>query len=154
MIWRRKIENFFAFLLSLSFIFSWWKISSNAAITSLYIFPPKMIEMHSTYGSIISLPSLLSLAFTVVLLLIMSSIALTFLNKISKFSFIPAAASILIFIYALHKFAGATVGGIFGSGIIKESYAEWGLGIGFYLALLSFILLTGKVIYNEIRRGS
>ena len=48
------------------------------------------------------------------------------------------------------KFAEATTGSIIGG----DENATWGLGIGFYSAFVSLILIIAKVTLNEIRRGS
>ncbi|RLF46959.1 MAG: hypothetical protein DRN29_03795 [Thermoplasmata archaeon] len=152
---RRKIEILFALLLSLSFIFSWWNIKGEST-TALYMFPPKMIELKATYGNIVSLPSLLPQIFLIVLALLLICIifiSLFPMDKLFKFSIIPLMISLITFIYAISKFANVTVGSVFGEGFIEGSHAEWGLGLGFYFALLSLILITGKVVRDEIRRS-
>lgn len=153
LVWRRKIEEAIAFLLSLSFIFPWWKVKGDA-VSSLYIFPPKMIEMHENYGSMIALPHPLPSILLITLFLTVIGFIMIYFVRFRKFAFLPLLFSIIIFSYAIKKFADATVGSIVGEDIINGEHTTWGLGIGFYLALLSFILLAVKVTYHEIRRGS
>ncbi len=153
LIWRRKMDEAIAFLLSLSFIFPWWRVKGGA-ISSLYIFPPRMIEMHSNYGDIVSLPSPLPLILSAILFLVILSIVALYFARLKKFSLLPLSLSIFIFAYAIKKFADVTVGSVFGRGMVGGENATWGLGIGFYLALLSFILLVMKVAYHEIGRSS
>ncbi len=147
-IFKFKYRSIIPFLISFSIIFSWWNIKSKSSIF-LYIFPPKMIEFHETYGKLVFLPNAFKMALLAILFFLLLSIALSLHRKLFKFSLIPLSMSILIFIYSLNKFAKITVGSMFGKGI----EANWGFGIGFYFALASLFLMAIKVIMDEVRRS-
>lgn len=149
----KKKEILIALLLAISTSFSWWKAESNA-ITNLYILPPKMIEMHSTYGNIVSLPPLFEKLMYVVSIFILISIAFILMQKLFKLSFIPLTISLILYIYGMRKFASITLGKLWGTGMVEGVYTKWGLGIGFYLAIASLILIILKVVYDEFRRRS
>lgn len=148
---RRNFATFIAFLISLSTFFSWWNLTGKTK-TFLYILPPKIIEMHGSYGSIANIPSLFRNILLAIFILILISVIMLNIQKLFKLSFIPLIASLSLFIYSIMKFTNITLGKLWGQGEIEGVYSEWGLGIGFYLALLSLVLLMGKVIINEFRR--
>jgi len=146
---RRRKEGLLAFLLSLSLLFPWWSVRGGS-LSNLYILPPSLIEMNDGYGNIASLPSILIYALYLSLFLLIASIVLLFIQKLKKFSIVSITASLSIFLYTIFRFSSITVGKISG----KMSTSSWGLGIGFYLALISLILILVKVIYDETGRGS
>ena len=146
---KRKLSfsTFIAILLSSSFIFSWWHLSS---FTKLYIFPPKIIEFFEEgYGTFSEAPSLFYSALYVVLLLLTITFLFLFTKKLFPLSIVPLSFSIIFFIFVMMKFAEATTRSIIGG----NENATWGLGIGFYSAFASLILIIAKVALNEIRRG-
>ncbi|MCD6481716.1 MAG: hypothetical protein J7L31_05550 [Thermoplasmata archaeon] len=147
---KRK-EAYLGLLLSLSLLFPWWRAKGMSS-TSLYLFPPSMIEMKSTYGNIVSLPSPLLMALYISLILLLASLPILFHRKYSKFSIATVAASLSIFLYTIYRFSSITVGSIAGGGS-AGNVSSWGMGIGFYLALLSLVLITVKVIYDETGRS-
>ncbi len=153
LIFIRRREAFLGFLLSLSAIFPWWEIK-GATISTLYIFPPVMIEMGGGYGDILSLPSPLPLALYSILVFLLLSMAIFFIKNYSKFSIAPLLISLSIFLYTIYRFSSITVGGVMGKGVLEGENATWGFGIGFYFALLSLILISIKVIHDEIGRSS
>jgi len=145
----RKKEGIIAFLLSIAIILPWWKVKGISS-TSLYLFPPTMIEMGKEYGSIVAMPSIFAYAIYLSLLLIIISMVLIFLGRLRKFSMIPTITSFAIFLYAIHRFSSITLGEMKGNG----EYSSWGLGIGFYLALVSLVLIIVRVIYYETGRSN
>lgn len=151
---RRKIEILFALPASLSLIFPWWRVEAEN-MTNLYIFPPKMIEIVNSgefYGSIVSLPDLIYKLLILVSILLIISILLILADKL-KISVIFYLFSFVSFIYLMKKFADVTIGSIFGKETVQGVLTKWYFGIGFYLVLLSLILLVVKVALNEVRRS-
>ncbi len=146
-IYRKKYIASLAILFSFSLIPRWW----HAGNANLYIFPPSMIELHQSYGKIISLPSLLSHAILLVMILFILSILLAAFKKY-KYAILPLLSSIILFIYTIHEFAKFTTGSIYGQGMLGGSFQSWGMGIGFYIAIIYAILIVGLMI-NEIRRS-
>jgi len=146
-IYRKNYIAFVITMLSISITFRWW----HAGNANLYIMPPSMIEFYSSYGKIISLPSLLKYSLILTLILFISSIVLSIIKKY-KYSIFPLIASISIFIYSIHKLAKYTTGSIYGYGLLNNAMQTWGMGIGFYIAIIYAILIVG-LITNEVRRS-
>ena len=146
-IYRRNYIAFIIAILSTSIMFRWW-YAGNA---NLYVLPPSMIEFYSSYGKIISLPSLFKYSLILTLILFISSIALSIIKKY-KYSIFPLIASILIFTYSIHELAKYTTGSIYGHGLLNNAIQTWGMGIGFYIAIIYAILVMGLII-NEVRRS-
>ncbi len=132
-------------LLSTSLVFSWWHTTeyynNEKSQVNLYMLPPTMIQFHSSYGNIVSLPSMFRFALYISLLFLIFSIILTINQKLFKFSFLPLLLSLITYVISLKKFTSITGGGM-------------NFGIGFYLALTSLFLIIIKVIINEARRSS
>ena len=146
-IYRKNYIAFVITMLSISITLRWW----HAGNANLYILPPSMIEFYSSYGKIISLPSLLKYSLILTLILFISSIVLSIIKKY-KYSIFPLIASISIFIYSIHKLAKYTTGSIYGHGLLNNAMQTWGMGIGFYIAIIYAILIVGLII-NEVRRS-
>lgn len=154
-LFNKKIEALIAIPLSISLIFPWWQVKGDT-LTNLYIFPPKMVEFLNSkefYGSIIPLPDLVDKLFMIILMLLIISIILISAGTSLKISLTLFAISFTIFIYSLKRFADVTMGSIFGKEMIDGILTKWHLGLGFYLALLSLILVISKVVLNEVRRS-
>ena len=144
---KRKFVSAAIILFSFSILFKWWYVGNS----SLYIFPPSMIKFYSRYGEIISLPSLLKYALLLTLISFIFSILMALLQKY-KISFIFSIASLTIFTYSIHTLAKFSTGSIYGSGLVEGSYISWGMGIGFYTAII-FAMLVAGLILNDIRRS-
>ncbi|HEC88657.1 MAG TPA: hypothetical protein ENI52_05015 [Thermoplasmata archaeon] len=155
-LFNKKIEALIAIPLSISLIFPWWQVKGNT-LTNLYIFPPKMIEFLNSkefYGSIIPLPDLVDKLFMVILIFLIISVILISAGISLKISLTFFVISFTTFIYSLKRFVDVTMGSIFGKEMIDGVSTKWHLGLGFYLALASLILIILKVVLNEIRRSS
>ena len=133
-------------LFSSSIIFKWWYVGN----ASLYILPPSMIKLYGDYGEIMYLPPLLHYVLLLALIIFLFSISISLIKKY-KVALISSVASILIYAYSIHELAKVSTGSIYGSGIIGGEYVSWGMGIGFYIAVIFAILNVGLMIY-EIRR--
>jgi len=151
-IYRKEWYNVLYTLFSSSLLFSWWGINGYSNV-SMYLLPPSMIEMYSNYGKLLSLPFPFNIILLITAILFVSSIALAYVKRY-KISLALSVASIVTFVISIHFFSSLTTGSIFGSGIIENAYATWGMGTGFYIALLFSILILSRLILYEAGRSS
>jgi len=142
---RRKIEGLCALMLSLSLVFSWWRLRGGT-VTDLYLFPPKMIEMGALSGTIVSLPSVMHMALMLILALLCAAIVLLLLDRYAAYAVVPLSVSVVMFVILLVSFGGVAVGSAWGSGTVEDVHATWGPGLGFYAALVSLMVIMSRMV--------
>lgn len=142
---RRNVEGLCALLLSFSLVFSWWRLKGGTT-TNLYLFPPKMIEMDASSGTIISLPSVVHMALMLVLVLLCTAVVLLLMERYAAYGMVPLSIAVVAFIMLLVVFGDITVGSAWGSGTVDGVHATWGPGLGFYAALVSLMVMMGKMV--------
>ena len=108
---------------------------------------PKIIETKSSYGEILSVPLTMTMVLWLSLILIFISSIFLILNRFWLAAPVTLFTSLIIFVAVLYFFSDITLGGIWGKGVIEGNKASWGLGYGFYISLLTLILIVLKKIY-------
>ena len=151
-IYRREWQNIVYSLFFSSFLFSWWSIAGYGK-TSLYIIPSIMVEMYSDYGKLLSIPSPFNYALPIIAILFSLSIIFAYIKRY-RISFSLSIASVILFVIFMQLFSSLTTGSIWGSGMLENASATWGMGTGFYIALLFSLLILSRLIWYEVRRGS
>jgi len=178
---RFAIKLSIIFLLIISIFQSWWVLygEENGVSTSTetFLYPPRMISftesMDSMGGSVSMLPSELTALFTILSIILFVSIifvlsSIFIENKLRKTSKILLAlsafliiVSIALFYYAVSLLTELGVGSFMGSGEILTNIpgkvegvsisSSWGPGVGFYLAILSLIIIILSAILKKFR---
>jgi hypothetical protein len=141
--------------------------SGVESYTNMYLTPTEMITITSDdmiAGELASLDEtfafyvgLLPVLIAVGILILLISMILTKMRRrklsilLSLISFLIFLCCIIIFYLAMSEFANITVGSLFGSGeidviipgenIYEILHCNWGISIGFYLMLISTIIL-------------
>lgn len=147
---RINIEEISCILLSLSLAFPWWYLEGKEKIF-LFIFPPEMLEFYDGYGNFLYMPEKM-MAILIFLLVAFFLSFFLILKKFYKISLFILIISAILFIFSMNEFT-IGIGSIIGKGYINNEYSNWGFGIGFYLAIICLILISIKVVINEIRRS-
>ena len=158
-------------LILLSVISPWWTVQGDSnntnTQTNTYLYPPKIITRTTSNdisgGEIAQVPeevelvlSLISYLLILTILIIIITILIT--NKFKKTeillkitSLVIVILSLSVFYYAMTQLTAVSVGSFIGSGNLdvtipgiaenKIINCSWGPGLGFYLALISIILI-------------
>jgi len=147
--------------------------------TNLYLIPSEMVTIISdsnlVSGEFDTLNddfdfavNLTSYLIVFVCFLMIFIVFLRWLDK-EKYDLVFVVSELLIFIgvlfvflYGMSKFSEIIVGGLFGSGIIdvlipgegvyQAMNSSWGLGLGFYLFVVSFFILVLTEVYEKSRK--
>ena len=169
-------------LLIISLISPWWILNGDDKTTSTttktLLVPPKIVTLSSSSdvlgGDISQLPEEVTLVLSLLsLLIIISGILIFFIivikNRYKKTTALLSILSILlfivtifIFIYAMSMLTEVGLGSFIGSGDVETSLpglseskvlpSQWGPGIGFFLGLISVIILAIASIYGKLKK--
>ncbi|KYK20777.1 hypothetical protein AYK24_03575 [Thermoplasmatales archaeon SG8-52-4] len=167
-------------LLLISLFSPWWVLNGNegevTTTTKTLLVPPTIISFSSSPdvlgGDVSQLPSEATMVLSLLSIIILVScliILFTIFTKnkykkittiLSLFSIIFLILTISIFFYAMSQITEVGVGSFIGSGDIDTSFpgiaknkilpSNWGPGFGFYLCLLSFMILIIYSIYSKL----
>lgn len=161
---------------------SWWVLNGDDGTTSTstntYLFPSKIVSITESYnivgGEVSQVPE--EVAMVLNLLFILLSLtgfvligSILTINKKRKttilfsiLSIILIILTIFLFIYTMSQLTELGIGSFIGDGDIeiglpgigesKTLSSSWGPGIGFYLVIISLIILFGISIYPRIRK--
>jgi len=173
------IKIIVVFLLIISVFQPWWYLSGSnndlSTETKTMLYPPKIISFTDSTeglgGSVNIIPEelssvlfLLSLMVFVLIIIILFEI---FTNdrfrkinfSLKSFEIIIPIAVVFIFYYAMSLVTKLGVGSFIGSDLISVTvpgqvqnlsvYCSWGPGIGFYLVILSIIILFFSIFYKK-----
>jgi hypothetical protein len=168
-------------LLIISLVSPWWALSGEtgtvSTTTNTLVIPPKLITLtkssNVTAGEISAVPGevtmvlgLLSLLVAVAgLLLFVSLLTERRLRKttmiVSALSLVMILIALVIFYYALSQLTQVGVGSFMGSGTLDVTIpgqseqtavpCSWGPGIGFYLLIVSFVLVVLTFFIKRIK---
>jgi len=170
-------------ILLISLFSPWWVLNGNqgevTTSTKTLLIPPTIISFSSSSevlgGDVSQLPSEATMVLSLLSVIIMVScliILLTIFTKnkykkittiLSLFSIIFLILTLSIFFYAMSQITEVGVGSFVGSGDIDTSFpgitenkilpSNWGPGIGFYICLLSFIILIVYSFYRKMKKN-
>lgn len=168
-------------LLIIALVSPWWALSGEtgtvSTTTNTLVIPPKLITLtkssNATAGEISAVPGevtmvlgLLSLLVAVAgLLLFVSLLTERRLRKttmiVSALSLVMILIALVIFYYALSQLTQVGVGSFMGSGTLDVTIpgqseqtavpCSWGPGIGFYLLIVSFVLVVLTFFIKRIK---
>lgn len=169
-------------LLIISLISPWWVLNGDDGTTSTttktLLVPPKIVTLSSSSdvlgGDISQLPEEVTMVLSLLSLLIVISSLIIFItifskNKFRKTTALLSVLSVLllivtvsIFLYAMSMLTEVGVGSFIGSGDIDTSLpglseskvlpSQWGAGIGFFLGLISVIILVIVLLYGRLKK--
>lgn len=159
---------------------SWWVLNGDDGTTSTstytLLFPSKIISVTESYniigGEISQVPEEVAIVLNLLFILLGLTCLIIFsgiltINKKRKtsilfsiFSIVMIIFALFIFIYTMSQLTELGVGSFIGNGDIEiglpgegESItlsSSWGPGTGFYLVIISLIILLGISIYPKI----
>jgi hypothetical protein len=169
-------------LLIISLISPWWVLNGDDETTSTttktLLIPPKIVTISSSSdvlgGDISQLPEEVTMILSLLSLLIIISGLIIFImifskNKFRKTTALLSTLSILlliftisIFLYAMSMLTEVGVGSFIGSGDLDTSLpglseskvlpSQWGPGIGFFLGLISVLILVIVLLYDRLKK--
>ena len=166
------LKLFVIALLIIGLVSPWWVLNGDDGTTSTtaktFLYPPKIITLSSSPnvigGDISQVPSEITMVLSLLMIFIVLSclticitiFTITRFRKTTIFfsilSIILLIVTLFIFFYTMGQITEVGVGSFIGSGDLETSLpgiaeskilpSSWGPGIGFYLGMLSVILLV------------
>jgi len=168
-------------LLIIALVSPWWVLNGGtgtvSTTTNTMVIPPKLITLtkssNATGGEISAVPAEVTIVLGLLSMLVGAACLLIFfsvlmerrLRKTTKvlsvLSIVVILLALIVFYYAFSQLTQVGVGSFMGSGTLDVTIpgysmqtavpCAWGPGIGFYLLIVSFVLLVLMFFMNRIK---
>lgn len=169
-------------LLIIALFSPWWVLNGNdgnvTTTTKTLLVPPKIITFSSSSqvlgGDVSQIPSEVTMVLNLLSMLILISCLIIFITIFTKnkhkkitlilsiFCIILLVLTLSLFFYVMSQITEVGVGSFIGNGDIDTSFpgitenkiltSNWGPGIGFYIGLLAFLILTIFMFYSKLKK--